>query len=59
MPGPGQYTNKCHTVGVDALKFTLKPRINENYERKDQPGPGEYKPLGINRNGQYVLSTVP
>jgi hypothetical protein len=42
MPGPGAY-NPNKTIGLDALKFSIKGRIEHvNKQSVDIPGPGAY-----------------
>lgn len=59
MPGPGHYIFRNNSIGLDAVKFTLKPKFVSIHDPVEQarkqsiPGPGAYKSIGIDAEGKY------
>ena len=65
VPGPGKY-NYLKSFGSDALKFTMKGRIDPNrvvnpkVKKTTMPGPGAYDiVIKINTKGKYPISNIP
>ncbi|CAG9334914.1 unnamed protein product [Blepharisma stoltei] len=60
VPGPGTYKFKQKSLGVDAPKWTLRPKTqspDDKKEKKHIPGPGTYAPKwDMPKTGDYVLS---
>lgn len=64
-PGPAHYEFDNKQIGIDALKYTMKPKIQsihdplEQAKRHGSPGPGTYKSIGIDKDGKYSVSNIP
>ena len=65
VPGPGKY-NYLKSFGSDALKFTMKGRIDPNrvvnpkVKKTTMPGPGAYDiVIKTNTKGKYPISNIP
>lgn len=52
-------------IGLDALKYTLKPRQKDTHDPFEKgakllnPGPGTYSSIGIDKEGKYSVSNLP
>ena len=63
-PGPGHYSYRNHLIGTDTVAFSLKAKLKNLMEpdaiakKQSVPGPGQYKLLGIDPLGKYILSTI-
>ena len=57
VPGPSKY-NILKPFGSDSNKFSIIPRREDTSmkSRSKEPGPGDYKIVGINTKGVYPLS---
>ncbi len=57
VPGPGKF-DITKPFGFEASKFSMvgKGFDNKNRKAKNEPGPGDYKLVQINKEGKYPLS---
>jgi hypothetical protein len=58
IPGPCKY-DVLKPFGTDSLKFSISSKFNikDGRDRSKEPGPGEYKSIGINSSGRFPIST--
>lgn len=58
VPGPGGI-NILKPFGSDAAKFSMVGKGGDNGQKRkarNEPGPGDYKLMSINKEGKYPLS---
>jgi len=64
-PSPCHYNFENKKIGLEALKYTLKPRQKDTHDpfekgaKLQNPGPGTYSSIGIDREGKYSVSNLP
>ena len=58
VPGPAKF-NITKPFGSDASKFSMTGKGFDYFKKKmalNEPGPGDYKLMAINKEGKYALS---
>lgn len=55
IPGPGKF-NISKPFGTDASKFSIVGKGLNIKRAQNEPGPGDYKLISMNKEGKYPLS---